>query len=250
MKGNINVKVFEERNIYIYTPPNYSKVSSTYPVVYLQDGMDFLLTDKEDIILPLEEKFMEQTIEELIIVGIEPKNRIDEYSPWYSESLSPKFNDFGGKGEEYIKFIVERLKPFIDESFSTNKDAESTGIMGASLGGLISLYATYLFPEVFGKVGCISASFWYKGITEYIEKNNINMDSKKIYMSVGSLEGLGKKNLLELMVPNTKKIYDMLLEKGFNNDKLILNIENGATHGHNVFVKSIPKAIEWLYKKE
>ena len=51
------------------------------------------------------------------------------------------------------RFLVETLKPYVDRTYRTRQGAEWTGIMGSSLGGLISLYLGWKYPEVFGRIG-------------------------------------------------------------------------------------------------
>ncbi|WP_259462719.1 alpha/beta hydrolase-fold protein [Caldibacillus debilis] len=75
-----------------------------------------------------------------------------EYTPWRAKALSDPYPDFGGQGSHYLSFLVEKLKPYIDRKYKTDGRREQTGIIGASLGGLISIYAAYLYPDVFGKI--------------------------------------------------------------------------------------------------
>lgn len=60
------------------------------------------------------------------------------------------------KSDEYLRWIVEELKPFIDGQYPTLPDPQNTSIMGSSMGGLISAYAMAKYPKVFGKAACLS----------------------------------------------------------------------------------------------
>lgn len=249
-KKHISTLVFEERKIYVYTPPSYSETSKDFPVVYLQDGEDYFNTEKCNLINLLHSAFVEGEMKEIIVVGIEAKNRIDEYSPWYAKALSDKFKDFSGKGRDYLSFIVDNLKPYIDESFNTDAKPNSTSIMGASLGGLISLYAGCLYPHVFGKIGCISGSFWYEGFVEFIDNTDLNKAQLKIYIDVGDLEGIGKNSIQQLMVPNTKLIYNKLIAKGFTGEELKFSLIENAVHNHKDFINRFPRVIKWLFSED
>jgi predicted alpha/beta superfamily hydrolase len=65
---------------------------------------------------------------------------------------------------DYLHFIVKTLKPYIDTHYRTKTKAKNTTIMGSSLGGLVSYYAILKYPEVFGKAGVFSPSFWFSKI--------------------------------------------------------------------------------------
>jgi len=60
---------------------------------------------------------------------------------------------------EYLQFIVEELKPFIDSQYRTRTGRDDTFLLGSSLGGLISLYGVTQYPEVFGGAACVSTSW-------------------------------------------------------------------------------------------
>jgi predicted alpha/beta superfamily hydrolase len=101
----------------------------------------------------------QQTGQGIIAVGIDNggADRMAEYSH------APNSQYGGGKSDAYIRFIIETLKPFIDQNFRTLTDASNTGIMGSSMGGLLSMYAAVEYSEVFGKVGVFSPSFLVYG---------------------------------------------------------------------------------------
>src|SRR5512139_2503958 len=127
------------RDIHVYLPPSYRASGRHYPVVYMHDGQN--LFDPETSFSG--EWGVDETLERLgpegvetIVVAIPNMGgaRCDEYSPW----TDPRAG--GGRGDAYLAFIVETLKPRIDLKFRTRREREHTGIMGSSMGGLISLY--------------------------------------------------------------------------------------------------------------
>jgi predicted alpha/beta superfamily hydrolase len=65
--------------------------------------------------------------------------------------------------DRYLEFIVSELKPFIEQIYRVKRDPDSTFIMGASMGGLVSLYAVCEYPDVFGGAGCLSTSWTIAG---------------------------------------------------------------------------------------
>jgi len=81
--------------------------------------------------------------------------RVDELTPFANSTYG------GGKGDLYLDFLLNNIKPFIDQSFRTKSSREFTGIMGSSLGGLFSFYAGLKYQQHFSKIGIFSPSFWF-----------------------------------------------------------------------------------------
>lgn len=236
-----------DKQVSVYLPLSYKENGNTarYPVVYLQDGMDLV----RQIYNLLDHQFRTKTLPELIFVGIEPTNRSDEYTPWPAASLrEPEKIGFGGKGEDYISYLTDVLKPHIDATYRTLAGPEHTGILGASLGGLISLYAAYLRPDVFGKIGALSPSMWYEGMLSFVEDNPLPLSkNSKLFISVGSLEGVHKQNVQQHMVSNTEQAVQLLLSCGITTEQLKFVLEDGGTHDDYFFAKQVPMALHWMF---
>jgi predicted alpha/beta superfamily hydrolase len=84
----------------------------------------------------------------VIVVGIHPNDRMNEYT-------LPGYEDYG-------RFLVETLKPLIDAKYRTVAGPATTAVMGSSLGGVVSFYLGWQWPEVFGKIACLSSTFTYR----------------------------------------------------------------------------------------
>lgn len=249
MNGTLVMESFEGRELFIYLPPSYETSRAKFPVVYVQDGGYLFDPRQNHSLVRLERMFAHGELGELLLVGIEPKNRLDEYTPWYAKALSDKYADFGGQGFRYLSFLVEELKPYIDREYKTDSRRQQTGMIGASLGGLISIYAAYLCPNVFGKIGSISGSFWYEGFIDFMQSKNVD-PGLKIYMDVGSVEGIEKQSIQKEMVLKTKEAYTILLNNGLTRERLQFVLEEGAPHDRIFFSKRFPEAVKWLYSNE
>ncbi|MDF1517351.1 MAG: alpha/beta hydrolase-fold protein, partial [Lutibacter sp.] len=175
--------------VWIYLPPNYDNASKKYPVIYMHDAQNlFDATTSYAGEWKVDEtlnKLYEKTGKGFIVVGIENggEERIDEYTLWENKKYG------GGKGTIYIDFIVKTLKPFIDDHYRTKKQQKHTGLMGSSLGGLISYYGGLQHPKTFGKIGALSTSFWFseKVVDFTLEKGNLK--NIKLFLLVGGKEG-------------------------------------------------------------
>lgn len=247
MNGKVVNESFKGWRLTIYLPPAYGIEKGKYPVVYVQDGDDLFAPDKCRSLAKIECMFTEGTLGQLLLIGIEPKNRHDDYTPWRAPAPSKYSADFGGKGRQYLSFLAEELKPFIDQKYRTDPRSQKTGMIGASLGGLISLYGVYLYPDVIGKTGSISGSLWYENFIRFMCARRMKTENLKIYMAVGDREGAGKQNIKGTMVEKTKEAYGILKASGIEKAKLRLVIEEGGGHGHDFFCRRFPEAIKWLF---
>ena len=234
------------RDIWIYVPPNYeNSTSKNYPVLYMHDGQNLFdeitSSNGEWGIDEILERFFENgETEGVIVVGIENGDihRTQEYCPWefhYDNEI------LGGEGDEYVDFIVNTLKPHIDENYRTLPSRENTGIAGSSMGGLISLYAGIKYQGIFSKVCAMSSSFWigYDNMMNFLVSNP-KEENMLIYLDVGELEGLD-------MVDNTNGVYKKLLEIGFSQDELMRVLDEDGEHNEAFWGGRFPNAFLWLF---
>ena len=235
------------RDIWIYLPPDYEdSTSKYYPVLYMHDGQNLfdVITSSAGewgIDETLEGFFENAQTEGVIVVGIEngSTHRTQEYSPWefqYSGEI------LDGKGDEYVDFIVNTLKPYIGENYRTLSDRENTGIAGSSLGGLISFYAGIKYQDIFGNVIAMSSSFWLadNGILNFLNSINKEFDMQ-IYLDAGQLEN-------QEMVDNTNDVYDKLLKMDYSQNSLMKVIDEDGQHNEAFWRERFPDAFLWLYE--
>ena len=149
----------KERIIDVWLPDGYSK-RNKYSVLYAQDGNNLFdatrMFNKQEWRLDevADSLMREDRIARTIIVGIHcTRYRFAEYLPqkatgYLSEEgrAALKQEVDNCKSDSYLKFVVEELKPFIDNTYSVRKGPDHTGIIGSSMGGLISLYAICEYP--------------------------------------------------------------------------------------------------------
>ncbi|RAV02676.1 alpha/beta hydrolase [Paenibacillus sp. YN15] len=244
MRGSLVTKWFEDRNLYIYTPPSYAEDESVYyPAVYVQDG-SYLFADSME---ELEADFARGVTQEVVFVGIEPVERTREYTPWKATPLQPNEN-LAGEGDAYLTFVTENVMPYVKEQYRILEDASRAGIAGGSFGALISLYAAYRKPAHFGRFALMSASLWYEQMMEFVESSSFAQEEIRLYMYVGEQEGVKMANLLKHMVPNTKKAYALLKDKVPGGaGSIMLETDPDGVHSHHYFNRYFPHAMKFLY---
>lgn len=246
-----NVKVLVEafeipqlkrtRKIWVYLPPNYATSEQKYPVLYAHDGQNLFdeatsFSGEWGIDETLDKIFEKNPDKGLIVVGIENGgvHRLTEYTPYKNEKYG------GGEGSKYVDFIAKTLKPYVDANFRTLKDAQNTGIIGSSLGGLISFYAGMKYPKVFGKVAVFSPSFWFSKQV-YADAKKINSRNKqKWYFLAGGKESA-------TMEADTQKMYELLKKKNFKEYQNILVFRPEGTHKEIFWQAEFESAYRFLF---
>jgi predicted alpha/beta superfamily hydrolase len=156
------IGTLDPRNVTAWVPPDLA-AGSPVPVLYMHDGQNLFDPDGAfgswGASVTAQAAIEAGDVAPFLIVGIDnTADRFDEYS---HTTDNPGGGPVGGRGDEYTEFIASGLKPFIDGRYPTLTDPGSTGIMGSSMGGLISLYAAWLRPDVFGFAGAMSGTLWW-----------------------------------------------------------------------------------------
>ncbi|XOV80434.1 MAG: alpha/beta hydrolase [Aestuariibacter sp.] len=230
-----------ERTIRLYLPPNYDSTAQSFPVLYMHDAQN-LFDDatsyagewKVDEIL---NQLTEQGTMSLIVVGIDngEDKRMNELSPWPNENFGE------AEGKAYTDFIVKTLKPYIDANYRTLKDAEHTAIMGSSMGGLISHYAIFQYPEVFSKAGIFSPSYWYADDVFHFTEQHPLTNGHRLYMIVSNNEG-------DTMTGKLTEMETLLVKQ--NHKALFAKIHGYGNHNEAYWSGEFEKAIKWLFQIE
>ncbi|MEJ6789905.1 alpha/beta hydrolase-fold protein [Brevundimonas sp. BR2-1] len=161
----------QPRDVTVWLPPGYDASDARYPVLYMHDGQN--LFDGSRAAYGKEWGVDEHVarlsaggqIRTPIVVGIHNTPlRLREYVPAdLIRSLPGDMRGdiqaiYGGEplSDGYLRFMVEELKSFIDQTYRTRTGRDDTVVMGSSMGGLISLYALMKHSDVFGAAGCVS----------------------------------------------------------------------------------------------
>lgn len=192
----------KKRTIRVFVPEDYN-TDTKYPVLYMSDGQN--IVDRYTTLFGewnidvRQHQLRKQGYPPFIVVGIDcPKkevNRMQEYSLPLKytkrvENAYPFVKDRKVYSDKLNSFIVNKLKPLIDEYFSTKKEREFTGVGGSSMGGDFSMNLFSSYPETFGF--CLSFSpaynLYYKDeVTEVMDGriDKINKNSK-VYIYTGT----------------------------------------------------------------
>lgn len=263
------------RNIDVWLPDGYG-TDKKYAVIYMNDGQmlfDSTITWNkqewrvDEIITKL---ISENRIKECIVVGIynNEEYRMAEYfprvalmglqEPTRSSVVKTLLKD-NPLSDNYLNFIVEELKPYIDSTFSTFTDPSNTAIMGSSLGGLISVYAFCKYPSVFGGAACLSTHWPMIGpgvlynrkifdntssaFREYLSGNMPQPPSGKIYFDYGS------ETLDSLYKPYQILVDTIMKRSGYNSTNWMTMEFPGDNHSERSWSRRLNIPLDFLFGK-
>ena len=229
------------RRIWLYLPPDYATTTKNYPVLYMHDAQN--LFDNETSFSG--EWEVDESLNELhqqgdygcIVVGIDNGgvDRLNEYSPW----VNPQYG--GGQGDEYVEFLVSTLKPYIDANYRTLPGRNTTGIMGSSMGGLISMYALAERQDVFSKAGIFSPAFWFAGDNP---ANHVAAHAKQGSARVYFLAGGDEPDYVE---QDMQQVSNAMGTAGFSASEKYFKVPSDGEHSEWFWAREFPDAYEWLF---
>ena len=149
----------DRRDVYVYTPAVYDgKDCPSLPVMYFHDGNESLTRQSFAAAADTHYAVSPQDSAVLVFVAL-PNQGVRNAQYTFPPKKDPQWPEPTGDG--YLRFLRDDLMPRVEASFRVQRGPQNTGVAGASLGGLISVYAGFQMPETFGFVGCQSGSlFW------------------------------------------------------------------------------------------
>jgi len=229
-----------DRGLRIYVPPGYADhPERRYPVIYMHDGQN--LFDAKTAYAA--EWGVDETLNDLartdhfeaIAVGIDNSDkRMSELNPYPGPELKE------AEGPEYMRFIVEVVKPYIDRTYRTLPDRDHTAIVGSSMGGLITHYALLAYPEVFSKYGVFSPSYWASPeLVARAEKTPVPAGTR-IYLFVGHLEGA--------IMENPAQAMDATLTAKAAPGSVTYHVGPEAKHSETAWRPEFRTAVRWLFE--
>lgn len=265
-----------KRYIDVWLPDGYS-TSTKYSVLYMHDGQMLFDSTKtwnkqawnvDDIASNL---MKQNKTRNFIVIGIwnGEESRRAEYFPqkpfqklkkYEKDSVTKQYkavglrdNKFIPNSDNYLRFLVKELKPYIDKNYSVLRDKDNTIIGGSSMGGLISIYALCEYPKIFGGVACIS-THWTGTFTrennvipeaflKYLHAKLPKPGHHKLYFDCGD-------QTLDALYPDIQlKVDELIKNKGYSERDWITHYFPGEDHSEKSWSKRLHIPLEFLLKK-
>ena len=273
---NFPSQYVEARNIDIWLPEDYD-AALKYNVVYMHDGQmlfdsnttwNHQTWDVDDVAAKL---MKAETVQDFIVVGVwnVGQSRHRNYFPQKPfQSMTKKQKKYvtrqlqnSGRTKEvfqpdsdnYLKFLVNELKPVIDKNYAVYTDKAHTFIAGSSMGGLISMYAVCEYPEVFGGAACMS-THWPgifsmkknpvpEAFYQYMRAHLPDPGTHRFYFDYGD-------QTLDALYPLLqKKVDEVMKNKGFTASNWVTRFFPGEGHSEKAWNKRLDVPFTFLLKK-
>lgn len=273
---NFPSRYVDPRTVDVWLPDGYD-ARKQYAVLYMHDGQ--MLFDSAatwnrqewGVDETVGRLLAEGNIRDCIVVGVwnNGAKRHSEYFPQKPfESLTPAQREalrremrsadqalFAAavQSDNYLKFLVRELKPFVDRQFSTRKGRKHTFVAGSSMGGLISLYAICEYPKVFGGAACLSThwpgTFRVEGnpipaaFLRYMEKHLPSPRTHRLYFDLGTAT-------LDALYPPLQRQADAVLRaRGFSEKNWATRVFEGEEHSERAWQSRLEIPVLFLLEK-
>lgn len=149
-----STRLGRRHQIRVYLPPGYEENTlKRYPVLYMQDGQNLFFPEEAfaadwqvDRTVGMLDSM--NAIDEFVVVGVYSKDRMAEYT-------QPGYTAYG-------ESLIGEVKPRIDQEFRTLPGPGKTGVIGSSLGGVVSFFLAWEWPDVFARAACLSSTFGHQ----------------------------------------------------------------------------------------
>lgn len=265
-----------EQHVTIWLPPEYdAQPDRRFPVLYMWDGQNLFDPAQthygkawmaQDV---LKGMVARGEAEPHIVVGIwspPGKDRYRVYVPQFAAGARGELaRDIAGMAggpiasERQLSWVAETLVSRIDSKYRTRADADGRTIAGASMGGVMSCYAIFERPDIFGHAGCVSAhlalaspdlapahadqvaALW----DGYLDKKLGKPDGRRVWMDHGT------EKLDSYYAPWQVMVAQDLAERGWQEgEDYTARVYEGAEHDENFWNARMAEMLRWLWREE
>ena len=185
---------WEGIQVRVSLPSNYEP-QQAYPIVLLNDGeLDYLSDLSQSVIL----------------VGLIPESRLNDFTPWKASALKEGAPDFGGKVEAYHEKLFQGILTTLKKDYLIDENRIAYG--GYSLGGLAAIYSLYSSYLPVTCIFSVCGSFWYPDFTEFCREHDLIQSQSLIYLQNGQIEGANHSNRLSKAPMFARELHNLISE--------------------------------------
>jgi enterochelin esterase-like enzyme len=226
-------------------------------LLILNDGQDSRAVKLKSA---LERLSAEASLPGILVAAVWAGDRMQEYGV----SLRSDYQGRGSKAKSYSRFVTAELIPFLQNRFSIDRLPAHRAIAGYSLGGLSALDIAWNHPEIFGRVGVFSGSFWWRKrdsssffysdhrdrLMHREVRNGKFKPGLKFWLQTGTRDehwDRNKNNVID-SIDDTLDLVVELTKKGYRpfHDIHYVEIKDGE-HNHATWAKLMPDFLKWAF---
>ncbi|HVP61560.1 MAG TPA: alpha/beta hydrolase-fold protein [Myxococcaceae bacterium] len=239
------------RAVTVLLPPGYSdpaQASTRYPAFYLHDGNNCLDRDPFghggwQVHLTATDLMTRAVMAPAIVVMVaNSPARTEEYNPGAGTAPGPT-------ADGYLDYLEHAVIPFVEQRYRVQPGAANRGIGGSSFGGIISLYAGFTRPSVYGVVMAMSTAPSVYDVKARIEAT-AGKAPLRIYLDSGTIDPFGPNgtNLVNDFQDYTVAMRDLLVSRGWVlGQDLDYALGVGDTHDESAWRRRLPGALSFLF---
>src|SRR5262249_19176251 len=135
---------------------------------------------------------------------------------------------------------------FVHERYRIGRGPENTGLGGSSLGALISLYVVMERQGTFGRLLLESPSLFVSRRLVLKSARCLRPWPRKVFLAIGTSE-VGRDDKDTQAVEDVRDLERSMRRAGLGQDRLQVEIDEGATHTEGAWGKRFPEALEFLF---
>ena len=211
--------------VFVYMPPGYKKSHAPYPAIYVTDGGEYITLAL--MLNVLDNLIADKTIEPIIGVFIDPRTNVND------PSTSWRMLDYS-MSDTFVNALLTELRPRLMKNYRLTSNPAKTAIMGASLGGLLSTYAAYTHPEVFGLCAAQSPAYWWKDLAIFKRIESGPTKPIKFYIDTGTIKDAQ---------PDASRMKNLLQSKGYH----VIYGEYPESHNWANWRARLPKLLTYFW---
>lgn len=240
-KFHLLQKNWHGREVHVYLPVGYENATSKYPVLFMHDGQNVFDPNRAFMGQTWKaEKSLNQLIADKKIVPIVVVAIDNKPSRLFDYTHDQDFGVNGGGGADgYLDQIENDLIPLVESLVKVRTDSQSRGILGSSLGGLVSLYGG-ISRNTFQRVGALSPSLWWNNKSIFSLLNRGNSFPEFLYIDSGTSGGEKAQDVRDF-------VRDLNNRGIKSNVKMI--IEENAQHREEAWARRFPLALQHLFPR-
>lgn len=255
----------------VYLPPDYDATQARYDVLYVNDGQDM---EAVGLQATLERLDRAHAIRRIIVVAIDmPPDRMAGYGLFdraKGEAVvaSTKYGAVGENAQVYAAWLTQVLVPMVDARYRTVASAEGRAILGWSLGAVSAFGIGWQYPELFGRIGAFSPSFWLSADAQAVQATRIvhalvadgaPARKPRLFFAVGSAEETSDRDgdgIIDVL-DDTRDLIDLLRPCGDGTDAgaghaagcadATLYLLDGGRHDQASWARMLPAFLRWAY---